>query len=256
MPPAFFREQLAISGISRVSSSPKIRSLVLIDNPPLARLLRAAEPPNHTDWVIKSGNFQRSYIKAGGNHVVTYVKTVVGDLIRAVRMGEDKPDPTVAIDFFHLPDPSPKRRRPGDRPQDGPQGDRSPEPTDDMPDIEASPVAFDKVDDGFRLHRGDPTKPLPRELVIEIAYDVPTGNAFAKHDAMQFDLRGEDGPAVDVILTPGVEKRVLAANRVLLVFETDDPEVYFSGFDTHRDVIFRPYQPAQEEASPDEAAPH
>src|SRR5690606_6048165 len=87
---------------------PKVRSLVVIDDEPLAKLLRAAEPPNHTDWDMKTANFKHQY--RDGNHVITFVKSAVKQLLTYVRAGEDEPDSTIAIDFFGVPESEAVRR--------------------------------------------------------------------------------------------------------------------------------------------------
>jgi hypothetical protein len=248
--PEFFREQLAISGVKRAVGVPKVRPLVVIDDEPLASLLRDAEPPNHTDWDQKTAHFRKRY--QGGNHVITFVKTAVKQLMGFVRSGDDQPDPTVAIDFFAVPErdehPAPPDRRPrrrnGGEESDGP---------DELPTPRPRRFTVAEIDGGFVIRPGHPDAEPPRRLDVKMAYDVLSGSPWTQYEPADFDLKRRDRSGIRIVTSDNVDHAIADSNRIQLRIDGPDFEVYVTGFDRNRDLIVRAYDP-KEPADADPAA--
>jgi len=231
--PSFFREQLAISGVKRAVGVPKVRALVVIEDQPLADLLRAAEPPNHTDWDMKTANFRHQY--RDGNHVITFVKSAVKELLTHVRTGDDEPDLTIAIDFFGVPEP-------GAVPEGRKDGKKGKEPQQKFGGVEPSPRTYSVhlVNGGFAIKPTGSGK-LPEKIIVAVAYDVLTGSPWKLYEPADFDLTRRDRSGLAITADGALDYRVLEPNRLELRPQADNFEFRVTGFDPNRDVIVRAY---------------
>lgn len=231
--PSFFREQLAISGVKRAVGVPKVRALVVIEDQPLADLLRAAEPPNHTDWDMKTANFRHQY--RDGNHVITFVKSAVKELLTHVRAGDDEPDLTIAIDFFGVPEP-------GAIPEGRKDGKKGKEPQKKFEGIEPSSRTYtvQLVNGGFAI-KPTGTGKLPDRITIAAAYDVLSGSPWKLYEPADFDFTRRDRSGLTITAEGTLDYRVLEPNRLELRPQGGDFEFRVTGFDPNRDVIVRAY---------------
>jgi len=235
--PGFFREQLSISGVKRGMGVPKVRALVVVDDKHLANLLRAAEPPNHTDWDSKTANFRDAY--EDGPSVINFVKSAVKQIFTLLRSGDDEPDPTVTIDFFAMPDPasaispSPSGRNIKKEGEDSTSEFEPPIPA-------PRKFSISPVEGGFSIR---PTKngPVPEELKVIVAYDVLSGSPWSQFDPVDFDFN----TAFDVNSGQDCEIEVLSANSFLILIVGEDFTTTVTGFDTNRDLIVRVFNPKE-----------
>ncbi len=240
--PSFFREQLAISGVKRAVGVSRIRPLVVIDDEPLAYLLRAAEPPNHTDWDQKTANFKNRY--KGGNHVITFVKQAVKQLMGFVRAGEEEPDPTIAIDFFAVPESDDRPSPPGGKrkkPKEGGESGKDGEP----PERKPRRFTVADVDGGFVIRPGEPGTSPPEKLNVAVAYDVFSGSPWKQYEPADFDLERKDRSGIEIATSGAVEYTVTGSNRIQLTLTGPDFEVFVTGFDRNRDLIVRAHEPKE-----------
>lgn len=231
--PSFFREQLAISGVKRAVGVPKIRALVVVEDQPLADLLRAAEPPNHTDWDMKTANFRHQY--RDGNHVITFVKSSVKELLTHVRAGDDEPDFNIAIDFFGVPEP-------GAVPQGRKDNKNGKEPPKKFPGVESPPQSYgvSVVSGGFAI-RPTGSGRLPERIIVAAAYDVLSGSPWKLYEPADFDFTRRDKNGLAITCEGELEYRVLEPNRIELRPRGPNFEFRVVGFDPNRDVIVRAY---------------
>lgn len=248
--PAFFREQLAISGVKRGVGVPKVRALVVINDSPLANLLRAAEPPNHTDWDPKTANFRNAF--CDGNSVITFVKSAVKQLMVYVRAGDDEPDPTIAIDFFAMPEPDKHPTPPSEQSKKTKRGDETDGP-DDLPDPKPARFTIAEVEGGFVIRHGKAGVPPPEELRVAIAYDVLSGSPWKQYEPADFDLTHPEQCGIRITDGGAAEYEVLEPNRLLILIGGPEFEIHITGFDRNRDLIVRAYDP-KESADVDPAA--
>jgi hypothetical protein len=240
--PSFFREQLAISGVKRALGAPKVRALVVVNDAPLAGLLRAAEPPNHTDWDPKTANFRKAY--KDGNHVITFVKSAVSQLMGIVRGGDEKPDANVAIDFFALPEPdrpAPPSAKAAKKPKPGTVDPPPPPP----PPPRQRRFTVTSVQGGFVIRPGPAGTTPPKKLVVVMAYDVLSGSPWKQYEAADFDLERKDKSGIQIAASGDADHKVAAPNRIEVALGGPTFEVYVTGFDPNRDLIVRAYDPKE-----------
>lgn len=231
--PAFLREQLLVSGVKRAMGAAKTKSLVIIDDAPLAVLLRAAEPPNHTDWDSKTGNFRKRY--KAGERVISYVKSAVKQIMTYVRTVDDEPDPNVTLDFFALPDHGPT-------PPVEQESNPSPSSGDNPPDPPSLPPPSERLFSIKRSENGFLIRPNVSELGeatlgVEVAYDVLAGNPWKQFDPADFDLQANAGITLDP--GPDASVTIVGPNRFFLRIAGPSCETHVTGFDPLRDVIVR-----------------
>ncbi|XAL98689.1 hypothetical protein OT109_14005 [Phycisphaeraceae bacterium D3-23] len=230
--PRFIRECLAISGVKGLSATARIRSLVVIGSGHLADVLGAAEPPSHNDWAADTANFQRQY--KGSTHILTYVKKCVQNLIAAVRAGEEKPDPTVTMDFFavteHDEKTPAKKKKKTKKP-----GDKTKEPDLDIQSNLAR-VTISDVKGGFVVRPGHPDADRYDVLDIRMAYDVFNKSPWSQYEPADFDLTRNGRSGIEIVAGGSAAFEVRGPNRIRLTFTGDDYEVYVTGFDTNRDL--------------------
>ncbi len=87
--PVFIREGIIISDV-RGTRARGIRSLVVIDNKPIASLLGDSENPAHTQWQKDSSNFRGKYYY--GPDYIDFVTKIVARLVQALSAQEQEED--------------------------------------------------------------------------------------------------------------------------------------------------------------------
>lgn len=232
--PRFFREMLCINEVKRAAGAQRIRSLVVIDDTPVAELLRNAEPPNHSDWAAGTANFKGVYLH--GNHVVTFVKTAVRSIMSFVRGGDDTPDASIAIEYFSKPRPS--GATPSKKAGAGKKKGKDPDPPPPPPPP-PSPKRFKlvEIDSGFKIVPGDEAAEPPKVVNVSMAYDVFAGSPWKQYEPADFDLTRKDKSGVTIATSGGAACEVTAANRLKLRVTAKPFELYVTGFDPNRDLI-------------------
>ncbi|MDQ3288600.1 MAG: hypothetical protein M3Q42_10155 [Pseudomonadota bacterium] len=249
--PQFFREQLSISQVKRAVGAPKVRALVVINDRPLANLLRAAEPPNHTDWDPKTANFKDAF--RNGTQLITFVKSAVKQLMVYIRAGEDQPDPTIAIDFFAMPERDQNPAPSGGIPKKDQPGEET-EPFEDFPSaLGPARYSISDVDGGFVIRQRKGDLPPPPTLRLAIAYDVFSGNPWKQYEPADFDLTRPERSGIRIAESGAAKHKVIEPNRMQISIDGPEFEVRVTGFDRNRDLIVRAYEP-EESVDVDQAA--
>ena len=100
--PVFIRDELIICDVKSPRIS-QVRSLIIVEDGPLASLLRDAETPAHTQWNTGTSKFKGKYKFGPG--AINFVRLSVSELLRIINQAEQEPDPTITIDFFSIPAP-------------------------------------------------------------------------------------------------------------------------------------------------------
>lgn len=237
--PRFFREQLCINELRRAAGAPRIRALVLIEDTPIAELLRNAEPPNHSDWIAGTANFKGTYIH--GNHVVTFVKSAVKSIMSIVRGSDGVPDARIAIDYFSTPGsvtqtgPSPRRGR--SKPASDLQESVLPTEPPAIPHPKPRRYRINELSSGFSILPGEVEVAAGISLQITIAYDVLSGNAWSQYEPADFDLTREDRSHLAIEASNGATYKIIGPNRILMRAASGSFGLAVTGFDVNRDLI-------------------
>ncbi len=230
-PPAFYREGLRISevGSSKISG---IRAIVVIGDPPLARMLGDAEGPAHVNWKPSTRRFKDKY--ADGKRWIGFVKQAPHEILRLARSVQEDEDRDLAKDFFSTAEPPPPPPPPPD-PED-PQGEEDDqggeEPEPDPPESEQG-VRVAEIAGGFSVGV-DSSSSRASMLHISVAYDVRRGSALKKWRSWDFKL--ED---LEVDINGG---RLIRRSGNEMRVRVDDPvtfKCHVCGFDPNRDLYVK-----------------
>jgi hypothetical protein len=229
--PVFLRDGIVITDVRspRISGS---RSLVVVEDPPLAGLLGDAEGVNHTQWQKDSPKFHGKYTY--GPDTIKFVTRSVFEILQRLHAADQKGDPTLLMDLFFLPnedEPSPGQGQ--KKPQPGPPPPISPPPP-------SSPKHFDlrRADGGFLLLPGKvPLDTFPVRVRIQAGYAVRRGDAISRWAPDDFaftraPLRQEPKPS-------GVVVTKEDGNTMELEIRKPDFTFGVTGFDKRRDLVVR-----------------
>jgi hypothetical protein len=237
--PVFVREGLIISDVHALRAR-GVRSLVVVEDKPLATMLGDSENPAHTQWQKDSSNFKGKYER--GPSWLGFVTKSVAEIVRLISEQEREEDPRLLIDVFSLP------AAPEEEPEPGPKPKPTPEPGPEvvppiLPQQPAPPkYRMELVPGGFAVSAG-PGIVVPTRMEILAAYDVRRGNPFNKYrkaaavGAADFDV----GRRPIQLEPPPVGAEVVACSGNRLEIVVREPNFRFSvvGFDQRRDVIAR-----------------
>lgn len=107
--PIFLRDGIVISDV-RCPQISGNRSLVVVEDPPLAGLLGDSEGVGHTEWQKNSPMFHNRY--AYGPETIKFVSRSVYEIIQKLHAAETAGDPELLLDIFcpHV-DQGPEQRR-------------------------------------------------------------------------------------------------------------------------------------------------
>lgn len=233
--PVFIRDELIISDVKSPRTS-QMRALVIVGHPPLANMLRDAETPAHTQWNADTGNFKNKYKFGPG--VIRFVRQSVAEIMRIVNQAEQKPDPSITIDFFSLPaepdesDAIPARER-------KPKGKKDDKGPVDIPPIPPSPPPQLRIIDlegGFAIRSGRTGLPPAKYIEVKVAYDIRRGNALRKYSSADFDFAR---PPIRVDQIRGATVLAAEANCLRFRPDNDDFNIEVRGFDLDRDLYIR-----------------
>jgi hypothetical protein len=224
----FIREGIIINDVRAVVPA-GWRSVILVDDEPLATMLGDSENPAHTRWLKEGTHFKGRYIY--GKELIGYVSGGVRAIVDRLSTADQEADATVLADVLSvlLPELSGLRRQPR---RNEPEPVETVAPDVDVPSSQAR-FRLVQVDGGFAISGTGRSIAPGTELRIKAAYDVRSGNAFTAWQAFDFDLgrsplRITEQANVDVL-----ERR---ENRVRLAILASDFRFVMSGFDTWRDL--------------------
>jgi hypothetical protein len=229
--PIFIRDGIIISDV-RAPRARGVRSLVVIEDRPIATLLGDSENPAHTQWQRDSSNFKGKYVY--GSTCLDFVTKAIASLVHALRALDEKPDPTLLLDFFSLP--APKEEEPPHRPEPRPKPKPGPEPPPDPDPNEPRKKRFrvQWVQGGFTITPGDAGTKPPARLDARVAYDLRRGNPLRKYHTADFRVNHTpirfDPPPQGMKVTAKEENRISV--------EILDPNFRLTvvGFDEKRDL--------------------
>jgi hypothetical protein len=237
--PIFLRDGIVITDV-RCPQMSGNRSLVVVEDPPLAGLLGDSEGVNHTQWQKDSAKFHKRYVY--GPETIKFVSRSVYEIMQRLHAAETKGDPNLLLDIFFLPmDEGPTEPTKKPKPEkDGPVV----EPPPPLPPRKPRRFILDSVKGGFIFKPGDaPLEVFPVRVRIEAGYAVRRGNAIKRWAADDFafirlPLRQEQANGVIVSRADGNSLEV----------EIRKPDFHFevSGFDTKRDLVVRAIEPKGE----------
>jgi hypothetical protein len=233
--PLFIRDELIIPEVKCARTS-QVRALVIIEDAQLATLLRDAETPAHTHWSPSTAKFKNRYKFGPG--AIDFVRHGVSEVLRIVSQADQKPDPSITIDYFSIPslpedaEAVPARRR---RARREPGVDPPPQPP--RPPRPPRRFRIDSLRGGFRIIRGDSDASPPKRLRITAGYDIRRGNPLRKYHPADFDL---GKPPINCIsANESVSVESAKGQQMCVLVTNPDFRLDVTGFDPNRDVYVR-----------------
>lgn len=231
--PIFLRDGIVITDVKCPHMSGN-RSLVVVDDLPLAGLLGDAEGVNHTQWQKDSPKFYNRYVY--GPDTIKFVSRSVYEILQRLHAAETKGDPTLLLHIFYLPtDDGPTE--PAKKPVKDKKEPVVPPPPPAPPPPQPKRFELLPVRGGFSLRPGSAAiDSFPVRVRIEAGYAVRRGNAIKRWASDDFafiraPLRQEQANGVVVSHTDG--------NSLELEIRKPDFQFSVSGFDPRRDLVVR-----------------
>jgi hypothetical protein len=238
--PVFIREGIIISDM-HAPRARGVRSLVIVEDKPLATMLGDSENPAHTQWQKDSSNFKGKYER--GPSWLGFVTKSVAEIVRLISESEREEDPRLLIDVFSLPPDAEDEGEPTPQKMPSVKPGSEVEPPPDIPEPVSKPrYKLRRVAGGFAVMNGSGIR-VPTRMEIYAAYDTRRGNPFTKYKrAAAIDAADFDVARLPITLDPsptGVEVVSRAGNRLEVIVREPLYEVTVVGFDEQRDVITR-----------------
>lgn len=237
--PIFLRDGIVISDV-RCPQMSGSRSLVVVEDAPLATLLGDSEGVNHTQWQKDSPKFHKRYVY--GPETIKFVTRSVYEIMQKLHAAETKGDPNLLLDIFYLPveeGPTEPTTKP-EKKKDGEVVEPPPTP----PPRKPRRFILDAAKGGFALKPGDAAlESFPLRVRIEAGYAVRRGNAIKRWTPDDFNfirapLRQDQANGVIVSRADG--------NVIELEIRKSDFVFEVSGFDTKRDLVVRAIERREE----------
>jgi len=230
--PIFLRDGIVITDV-RCPLMSGNRSLVVVEDPPLAGLLGDAEGVNHTQWQKDSPKFDKRYVY--GPETIKFVSRSVFEILQRLHAAEKKGDPTLLLDLFFLPNDEVSTPGPGLKPPPGLPP--SPPPPPPPP---SQPKRFDvrRVDGGFVLSPGKiPLTVFPLRVRIEAGYAVRRGDGISRWAPDDFVFTRQ--PLRQEPKANGVIVSREDGNTIDIEIRKPDFVFGVCGFDKRRDLVVR-----------------
>lgn len=231
--PVFVREGIVVSD-ARGKRAKGVRSLVLIEDKPLAALLGDSENPAHTQWQKDSSNFRGKYTYGSG--VISFVSESVGQLMAILARSDNRPDSSLTLDFFSIPPEDDAEADLGDSVK--PRNERGNDVVRPRVDVAGHPgkIVVGRTESGFRVGPGAAPPAHPYLVEIKCAYETRTGNPIRKWNPQDFVVGGGD---IKIAHEGSVTVTGVKGNWVLLTVTGENFTFSANGFDPARDLYVR-----------------
>jgi hypothetical protein len=232
--PVFLREGIVISDV-RGRRAREVRSIVVIEDKPLAAMLGDSENPAHTQWQKDGSNFKGKYTYGPG--VIQYVADSVGELVAILSRRNAEADASLTVDYFSIEPPDELEETEPSEVRE-PKPKYGPETPKDKLKIPARPsrIVIQREPGGFAVKPGSAPMPPPYLLEVRCAYDIRAGNPIRKWSSADFMLGSSAVPLTCTGSAKVVEAR---GNAAVILIEGPDFGVSAKGFDADRDIYVR-----------------
>lgn len=230
----FIRGNLTISGV-KSNINGNVRAMAIIQDPKISKLLGDAENPSHNSWSPNSRNFQSKYID--GENCISFVQNSFSRILGRLHKNPDGLQKDLLIDFFSISKEkvkeatskgNPKRNNPGGNGTD----------EEGLPDIPSKlkSMSCHQFFNGIRLKKKKNISSVPESVLLELAYDVISGNPINFYEESDFDV----SRTPIEIESKGIRIIEKVGNKIRFEVENnDDFELTVIGFDKKRDLFYK-----------------
>jgi hypothetical protein len=201
---------------------------MIAEEEPVCAFLGDAENAAHTKWTSNTEKLRKNY--RSSQALITVIRNSVLNLYDLLEEVIEEVDEDALQSFFWFEEPETGKKR---------KRRKKPKPPDPIPPLPGPKPLFSlsKVEGGFTLTSTDDftEDSLPREVKIEIAYEVPKGNAFKKYSPHDFKLGGKSG--IECSVNRDSVKVISARQNVMQLEVISLPfRLTVKGFDPNRDL--------------------
>lgn len=227
--PLFIRDGIIISDV-RAHWVTGVRSVVVVDHPPLAMLLGDSENPAHTQWQKDREHFRYKYTY--GKSYIDFVTQSVSMFVRYLNESDEQPDKDLLREIFSIP----KKPESDEAKEKSKRRKRNKgEVINPDPKVEPKKRRFtlSKIAGGFTITRGHPEALLPAVLEISVAYDRRRGSPLKKY--VPADFRINEAPIK--LESVGAKFGERQKNRLVVNIQQPDFNITVAGFDENRDLF-------------------
>ncbi|MCK6458834.1 MAG: hypothetical protein L6Q95_02945 [Planctomycetes bacterium] len=225
---AFIREGLLVSD-QRGPSGSGYTGLIVVDDEPLANLLRDAENPAHLKWHWNAERLKSNYI--GGADRVKLVASAPAELLRRLLGSTAEVDVDLLADLFPDPDAAGTTSVTGGPGKKG----RASRPTIELPPSQPRPLRLAQIDRGFTISRV-PDVATPADILhVDVAYDCFGANPFKAYEPYDFDL-------ADKTISCEIEHGQIlerSGNSLRVRVDGEEFRLRVTGFEANRDVVVK-----------------
>ena len=228
----FIRDGVTITGVSSLRQK-GLRVIVSVSDRLLSKLLGDSENPAHTEWQERSPKFKDRY--EWGVTCLRYVKNSPKEIVKILSRPAEGRDTKLLRDLFSIG--LPKTLEPNGDLEKPIEGEGRDGPT--IPEQGAISadrfLQLQRTKQGFRLVAHPETKRIPKEIDIEVAYDVRQGNPFRRYSPLDFELN----KLPIRVGGKGLKASISKANVLHIVLEEPNFQLSVTGFDPKRDLKIR-----------------
>lgn len=202
---------------------------MIAEHEAVCSFLGDAENAAHTQWTTNTEKLRKKY--RNSQPTVTVIKKSVIQLYDLLAEVSEDEDQDALLDFFWFDEPEKDKKKRRNKPK----------PPPIVPPIKPSKplVRLSKVRGGFSItnDEGLTESKLPKELKIQVAYEVARGSAFNKYSPYDFTV-GKNG-SVKVTTSENVNLVTARENQWILEVTSIPFKFTVSGFDENRDLKVR-----------------
>ena len=195
----------------------------------ISELLGYAENAAHTGWVARAEKLKAHYIKAGA--IITPIRHCITQLFNLISETEGDRDQKALIDYFKAKEPIDKKE----------QNTKKKKTKAEVVVIPSKPEEFSTVliSTGFKVasEKGFKESSLPRELIVEVAYDNGKKSRFKKYSPHDFQL-GEGTIKID---QSGLKEISRSPNKLTYDILSLPFKLAVIGFDENRDLKIKSF---------------
>lgn len=229
--PTFIRSGLIVSRVKSPHTR-GVKSLVVIEDVPLAKLLGDSENPAHNEW--QKRNIKDKYLY--GSSYIEFVANIVSNLNNALSVEENSIDESLLSDVFSLPitnEDQPKRTTDNKNNKPGTVIKPPPPP---IP-VREKKFVLSQIKGGFAIVSSKEKIKLPMRVEVRVAYDVRRGSALGRYNISDFRL--DQAPIKIKKPSKGWKLIKVKENMILMDVLKDDFELIVTGFDENRDLYIK-----------------
>ncbi len=222
----YVRGGLTLPGEAKFRDRRALGAMIAEDEAVCA-FLGDAENAAHTQWTTNTEKLRRNY--RNSQPIVSVIKKSVVQLYDLLAEVTEEKDEDALQDFFWFDEPDTGKNR---------KKRKKPKKPPIVPPVEPRQPLFNisKQEGGFSISNSDglSSEKLPRELNVEVAYEVTKGNAFKKYSPHDFKV-GRNG---NINLSAGNAVKLISAKENKWTFEVIKVPFKLKavGFDESRDL--------------------